>query len=147
MGEKPKQERFFVRNRSEYIENGEYIWYNTIKGISLTLNNVNAWISLVMCVIIKTITTNKWIGCFNLLNEELMISHNNGMQKKLYVFKKGYLYGSNNNVTVIEISRICNFINQIINRHNLAAWIDLEIWTLIVRFQGLFICENAGYFW
>lgn len=57
-----------------------------------------------------------------------MISHNNGMQKKLYVFKKGYLYGSNNNVTVIEISRICNFINQIINRHNLAALpIDINL--------------------
>ena len=28
-----------------------------------------------------------------------------------------------------------------------AIWIDLEIWTLIVRFQGLFICENAGYSW
>lgn len=57
-----------------------------------------------------------------------MISHNNGMQKKLYVFKKGYLYGSNNNVTVTEISRICNFINQIINRHNLAALpIDINL--------------------
>ena len=28
-----------------------------------------------------------------------------------------------------------------------AIWIDLEIWTIVVRFQGLFICENTGFFW
>ena len=28
-----------------------------------------------------------------------------------------------------------------------AIWIDLEIWTIVVQIQGLFICENAGNFW
>lgn len=31
--------------------------------------------------------------------------------------------------------------------YNKDIWTDLEIWTIVVRFQGLFLCENAGFSW